>query len=373
MKKIGLTIQVLFLCIAIQAQDSTKISLVFIGDIMGHDGQINAAYDSLSNTYNFHETFDYIKDLISEADYAIANLEVTLAGKPYKGYPSFSSPDNLAVSIKDAGIDFLVTANNHTCDRGKKGILRTLDVLDKHQLPHTGSFRNQAEKDSLNPYVIDVKGMRIALLNYTYGTNGIPVPEPTKVNLIHRAEIKRDLQKADSLAVDLRIVFFHWGQEYQLHPDENQVALYEYAKAHGADLIIGSHPHVLQKMEWNAEASENDLVVYSLGNFVSNQRTSPRDGGAMAKIELQKTSEGLKISSASYYLTWVYKPMINGAYKFYILPASKYELFPDFFPRKFDYDKMMHFIKGSRELFGKENKHFRENVYSPENGLWKQN
>ncbi|MGB3468304.1 MAG: CapA family protein, partial [Cyclobacteriaceae bacterium] len=160
---------------------TSEFSLIFTGDVMQHDSQINGAYYKVTDTYEYDSNFYYLKDILSSADYTIANLELTLAGKPYKGYPTFSSPDNLAVSLKNAGIDCLVTANNHSCDRRKKGIVRTIDVLDSLDIPHTGTFKSETARDTLYPMLIEKKGFRIALLNYTYGTNGIPVPSPTVV------------------------------------------------------------------------------------------------------------------------------------------------------------------------------------------------
>ncbi|WP_338395983.1 CapA family protein [Fulvitalea axinellae] len=345
----------------LQAQDSS-VSLMFIGDVMGHDTQINGAYDSLTGKYDFNPCFQYIKPILSEPDITIANLEVTLAGKPYKGYPSFSSPDALAVALKNAGVDCLVTANNHSCDRRKKGVVRTIDVLDSLGFSHTGTFRTLEEKKQQQPLILRKNGMRIALLNYTYGTNGIPVPKGTAVNLINKDSIKADLVKAKSMNPDAVIVFTHWGLEYKRKPSKDQVDIYEFCKANGADLVIGSHPHVLQKMEMEKDTvtGKKHLVAYSLGNFVSNQRTEPRDGGAVLRVELVKENGKTRIKDAGYYITWVYNPKVDGRRRFRILPASRYELKEDFFASKAYHDKMMRFINGTRDLFESEKVNIRE-------------
>ena len=140
------TIIVPLLAIAVQplaAQNADSVvTLLFAGDIMGHDAQIAAAYNESTKTYDYTDCFSYIKPYVEKADFALANFEVTLAGPPFKGYPQFSSPDALAVAVKDCGFDALVTANNHTCDGGRVGVVRTLDVLDSLQIPHTGTFHD---------------------------------------------------------------------------------------------------------------------------------------------------------------------------------------------------------------------------------------
>ena len=316
----------LFLPLALFSQvsllsDTNELSLIFIGDIMGHGPQIQSAYDAKSKTYKYDECFKYIKDEISDADITIANLEVTLGGSPYKGYPCFSSPDALPEAAKDAGIDFLITANNHSCDRKKKGIIRTIDVLDTLKIPHTGTFKNKAEREKLYPYILEENGIKLALLVYTYGTNGIPVPSPCIVNLIDRKTIEADLEKAKNQNPDKIIVMIHWGAEYQSHPNAFQKELADFCFEKGADIIIGGHPHVLQKMEWEKGSvySEDQLIVYSLGNFISNQRKRKTDGGAFFKLKIKKADDESYISEAGYYLSWVYRPIVNGKKKYYIL------------------------------------------------------
>ncbi len=153
---------------------------------MGHDSQIWAAEDISTHTWDYNDVFSYIKPLISDADLAIANLEVTLAGPPYKGYPQFSSPAAIAVACKNTGIDCLVTANNHSADRGKSGITGTISRLDSIGMPHTGTFTDQASRDKLQPLILKSNGISVAVLNYTYGTNGLNVPAPVIVNILDK-------------------------------------------------------------------------------------------------------------------------------------------------------------------------------------------
>lgn len=310
-----------------RAQDTTRISLLFSGDIMGHDSQIAAAYEKTNGAYDYSRCFQFVRSYIQSADIAIGNLEVTLAGPPYKGYPQFSSPDELAVTLKDAGFDILVTANNHSVDRGKKGILRTIKVLDSLDIPHTGTFVDDVDRLNNYPLFINRNGFSIALLNYTYGTNGIPVPSPAIVNPLDTVLIGQDLALAKEKKPDVTIAFVHWGVEYENLPRKEQKAITEFLFKNGADLVIGAHPHVLQPMEWRK--SEDKLVVYSLGNFVSGQRKRYTDGGAMAYIEFEKIrykpdSIVTSIDSAGYFLQWVYRTAdVNKDY--FILPVTTFE------------------------------------------------
>jgi len=347
-----------------QSSDSSStLSLLFIGDIMGHDSQINSARQN-DNTYDYSEVFTYLKDEISEVDLAIANLEVTLAGPPFKGYPQFSSPDAIAIAAKQAGVDVFGTANNHSIDRGKSGIIRTLNVLDSLEIKHTGTFRNQDEKENISPLLIEKNGFKLALINYTYGTNGIPVPSPTVVNLINKKSIAADIQKAKNMNTDKVIIFIHWGIEYQREPNNIQMDLSTFCFEQGADIIIGSHPHVIQKSEWIKDSSRFEkFITYSLGNFVSNQRKQYTDGGQMIKIILEKKNNNVFIKENGYFLTWVYTPVINEKKHFHILPCAKFELQPDFFLGSEHFEKMKLFIADSRNLLNSQNIDVREYLY----------
>lgn len=343
-----------------------KISLMFIGDIMGHDEQIWSAENRETHTFNYDEVFKYIKPVISETDISIANFEVTLAGPPYMGYPQFSSPAALAVACRNAGIDYLVTANNHAADRRKEGITGTINRLDSLGIPHTGTFLNSVCRDSLSPLMINWKGTSIALLNYTYGTNGIKVPEPVIVNMLDKDRIAGDVAKARNKNADIIILFLHWGNEYDTIPAKSQTDLADYFFSIGVDLVIGSHPHVLQKMVWIKDPAmgKGKVVVYSLGNFISNQRKPKTDGGSIVRIELTKEGNTTRISNAGYYLTWVYTPIEKYRKKFFILPCSEFENKPDFFDKSENFLLMKTFISDSRELLNKQNINIKEYIFN---------
>ncbi len=351
-----------------EAQSSTgrKLTLLFMGDIMGHDEQIWSAEDRVNHTYNYDTVFTFIKPVLSEADIVIANFEVTLGGTPYKGYPSFSSPTGLAVACMNAGIDCLVTANNHAADRRTTGIKRTINILDSLGITHTGTFSDRMERDRKYPLILEKNGIRISLLNYTYGTNGIRVDEPVIVNTIDKEIIAKDILKAMNQKPDIITVFLHWGKEYDTVPSKDQNELAEFLFDKGADIIIGSHPHVLQKMVWtkNSNGNKGRVTFYSLGNFISNQQKRRTDGGAIARIEITRDGPEIRISSVGYYLIWVWAPIGNYRKRFYIIPCSEYENKVSFFPDNEHYKKMKKFMGDSRSLLYKQNVSVYEVIYN---------
>ena len=337
------------------------LMVMFTGDIMGHDGQISSAYDDSTGTYSYDSVFKYVSPLLSAADITIGNLEVTLGGKPYKGYPAFSSPDALALACRDAGFDILTTANNHAADRGPKGIARTIRVLDSLNIRHTGTWTDGQARDTLSPLMITENGISLALLSYTYGTNGIVVPPPAVVSYIDTIRIGNDIKASAERGADLTIVSVHWGTEYDTLPSAEQERLAAAMFRSGADIIIGSHPHVIQPMTASVDSTGlTEPVVWSMGNFVSNQRQQRRDGGAMICLELTKRGGQVFITEAGYILTWVYTPIENGKRKFCILPCSEYEDNPEFFQSSSDYNAMMDFVSDARRLLNVSNTGFGE-------------
>jgi len=340
--------------------DGENLTLLFIGDIMGHESLIRAALQPDGVTYDYSSCFQYIRDYITAADLAIANLEVTLAGPPYNGYPFFSSPDALAAACKDAGIDVLVTATNHCVDMGKKGLERTIEVLDSLNILHTGTFLSYSDKQQKTPLIIEKKSFKIAIINYTYDTNEIPVPEPSYVNLIKISRLKADIAASRSASPDAVILFIHWGIEYQNKPDARQLELAEICFNSGADIIIGSHPHVLQKSIWINRPGSSRFVAYSLGNFISNQKTAKTDGGQMIQLTLSRKNGITSLSEAKYILTWIYGPGTGRNKKFYILPCRDFENRPEFFASPEYYNRMKGFIRESRKLLDNQNENVKE-------------
>jgi poly-gamma-glutamate synthesis protein (capsule biosynthesis protein) len=286
---------------------------------MGHDTQIASALATGDAGYDYKPCFQYLRPYLQEADLVIGNLEVTLAGPPYKGYPAFSSPDELADALRWAGFDILVNANNHALDRGQKGLERTIEQLDQRDLVQTGTFAHPERRKYHYPLVVEKNGIRIAFLNYTYGTNGLKDIPPAIVNRIDKTQIQGDLEKAATAEPDFILVTIHWGSEYQLNENSQQRDLANFIFRHGADCIIGSHPHVVQPIR--GEGAGN-LVVYSMGNLISNQRNRYRDGGIMFELELVKGSNGPEIGSYAYLPVWVWKPSTKKGTGFTLVPAN---------------------------------------------------
>jgi poly-gamma-glutamate capsule biosynthesis protein CapA/YwtB (metallophosphatase superfamily) len=315
--------------IAGQYPDTSRLRMIFAGDLMGHDGQITSAWDEQTKSYQYDTCFSMIRDLVSSADIALLNLEVTLAGEPYKGYPQFSSPDNVAIAAKNAGFDIFISANNHALDGGKKGIERTISVLNQNGIIRTGTFRDSLQRAIEYPLIVEKNNIRLAILNYTYGTNGLVVTSTNIVNYIDTAAIVKDIAKARLAEPDFIIATLHWGLEYQRMENKQQEELAEFLLKSGVDAIIGSHPHVIQPIRkyYNdpSDTGNFNLVVYSLGNFISNQGERFRDGGLMVEVEIQKTDK-TKITDLKTHPVFVYKPpKYKGGEVFVLLPTNDWQ------------------------------------------------
>lgn len=302
-----------------------KVSLLFAGDAMQHQSQLDAA--KTKDRYNYSSYFTQIEDQVKAADIAVVNLETTLPGKGYTGYPCFGSPDAFAYALKDAGFSVFLTANNHSLDKRKQGLERTITMLDSMQVKHLGTYVNQEKKDLHYPLMVIKNGIRIALLNYTYATNGIEIQKPNIINLIDKKQILADIQSAKMMKADIIIANMHWGIEYKLSPSNEQKELAQFLIKNGVRLVIGGHPHVVQPIDiQKRNDSIQNIVVYSMGNFVSGMKADNTDGGMMVKIDLSKDNEGVvQIDSCSYSLVWVNKPLENGKPNFHLIPVEQYK------------------------------------------------
>jgi len=343
--------------VTLSAQE--RITLLFVGDLMQHDAQIRAA--STPEGYDYTECFIHVRQEISKADLAIGNLEVTLGGKPYRGYPSFSAPDEFLYAIKDAGFDVLLTANNHCLDRGKRGLERTIQRLDSIRMPYLGTYRDSTERSHRHPLIIEKNGFKIAFLAYTYGTNGLLPSQPNCVNYINKVQIKKDILAARRMRPDAIIACMHWGVEYHSLPNKSQKDLADWLIKQGIDHIIGSHPHVVQPMEVrkNKHTPAKHLVVYSLGNFISNMSKENTDGGAMVKLTLKKTAGITQMESCSYSLTWTSRPIISKKRNFEVYPAS---FLPKLTLNK-EITPFSRYLNNTRSLFNKHNIGIKEYLF----------
>ena len=319
-------ILLLFDFFTLSAQEK-QVRLLFVGDAMQHLPQVNAAKTD-SGTYNYDSCYYLLKDKISEADIACVNFETTLGGKPYRGYPMFSSPDEFALGLKKAGFDIFFLANNHILDKGRKGLERTSDMLDSLRIKHAGAYKSIEKRNLFYPLMTVKKGIRIAFLNYTYGTNGLNVTEPNIVNYIDTVIIKNDIHQAKLYNPDIIIANMHWGEEYQTSPSSEQKKLAGFLFRNGVRIVIGNHPHVLQPIVVNRENDTiQSVVYYSLGNFISNQQKENTDGGMVAEITLSKTDDEtpVQIDSCAYSLVWVRKFTENRKQKYTLIPISDTE------------------------------------------------
>ena len=296
------------------------LSLLIAGDLMQHMPQIKSARQS-DGSYDYGECFAGIKAEVERADVAIANFETTLAGQPYSGYPQFSAPDDFLSAVQSAGFDIMLTANNHCVDTRRKGLERTLTMMDSLGMAHLGTYRTLDERQEHYPYLIEKNGLRIVLLNFTYDTNGIPVPQPCHVNLMDTLEIAADLDKARQMKPDAIIALPHWGIEYQTLPSKEQREMAAWLLSHGVDHIIGGHPHVAQPLELRNDGL--NLVAWSMGNLVSNQSKPNTYGGYMVRLDITKSGLQTTLSDCYYTLYWVSRPPDNGyRHTYRILPID---------------------------------------------------
>lgn len=285
--------------------------LLFVGDAMQHKPQITNAYNAETGVYDYKECYKYLEGDIYNADFAVVNLEVPLGGKPYSGYPCFSAPDDFAKELVNVGFDLFCTANNHVLDRGDKGAKRTVRKLAEYGVPSIGSYLDAEHRDMQLPYIHNVDGFKIGLLNYTYGTNGLTIKGDLVVDYIDREVMANDIADCREAGAELVVVSLHWGVEYQTLPNREQRELADFLIDCGVDMIIGSHPHVVQPMEIvRSEKFDKDvLVVYSLGNFISNQTDLLSRGGAMVKVEIVRNEhDEPMIRGAKYKLFFTQKP-----------------------------------------------------------------
>ncbi len=282
--------------------------MTVIGDIMCHTTNFYDAYNKTTDTYDFSNVFLDIKDYIQIADISIGNLETTFSGQEigYTGYPTFNTPEELAQNLADIGLDVVSTANNHSLDKRYNGLVSTLDELDKVGLSHTGTYRSKEEQDTI--LIKDVNGIKFAFLSFTYGTNGIPVPSGKEycVNLIDEKLILDQLSKAKKLNPDIICVNMHWGDEYKLKQNSTQEKLADLLFNNGVDIILGSHPHVLEPMEKRTitlddGTTKDGFVIYSLGNFMSGQVIENTRNSIILNLQITKHANNtISIDSYNY-------------------------------------------------------------------------
>ena len=311
-----------------------KVNISAVGDIILHDEQIWSAYNEENKAYDFMNNFKYVKNFIEKSDIAYGTIEGTYAGEEigYSGYPNYNGPDSMIDALKDTGFDIINVATDHSLDKGVEGASKTGEKIDKDMT----SIGNKK-------YIIKkVKGIEIGFTSYTYESkegelNGHKIPEDMNLNTFSYNKLDNGLEEMKALVEEMKnegaefIVFgMHWGVEYKTEPSKYQVKIAEALNEYGVDLILGSNPHVVQPIEEiEGEDGNKTLVVYSLGNFISNQRLETMGDrrtadGIILNLTLDKSRKGVKIEKWDYTPTWVYKiPRENKKSDYYILPVEE--------------------------------------------------
>ena len=309
----------------------TTFTMAAIGDVMCHNTQYWDAYNKETDTYDFSYVFEDIKHYIEDADISIGSLETSFAGKDhgYSNYPTFNSPDALAYDLKEMGLDVLSTSGNHCLDNGFTGLCRTIDVLDDAGINHLGTYKTPEEQNQI--LIQEVKGVKIGFINYTYGTNGIPVPSGKDfcVNLIDKDLIKKHIKLAEEQSVDMIVACMHWGTEYQTTANPEQEELADFLFQNGVDVILGNHPHVLEQMEKRTITLEDGttkdgFVIYASGNFICDQNAENTRNSIILNLTITKHSDGkITIDKAEYVPIHMYKGVSSKLKRMKLLDIEK--------------------------------------------------
>lgn len=310
---------------------SKEIRIVAVGDVLMWGSQIAAA--RTKSGYDFDSMFASVRPLLKAGDITIGNLETTLSGReqvyqqrnPKTGYPKFNCPDELAGTLKRAGFHVMTTANNHCMDRGVNGLKRTLSVLDRHGLKHTGTFRSAADRNK--PLIVTKNDIRVGILSYTYGTNFIPVPKDQSwlVNRISLPLMKADIRRLRD-AADVVVVCVHFGNEFHRKPNNRQRQIASALLNCGADIVFGAHPHVIQPLSVRTVDSRKRVVCYSLGNFISARmmKNPHTQSGVIVTVTVRKDDNGgTSIGRVSYVPTWTARVVRRGRGSFKVYPVSR--------------------------------------------------
>lgn len=313
-------------------EENKEVSIIAVGDILVHDEQLKAAYIEESDTYDFNNNFEYIKKYIQDADIAYATPEGTYVGKEgiYSGYPLFNSPESMLEALKKTGFDIINGAHNHILDKGSKGYFETIENFRKSGMDYIGLKAQRSESNNL---IKNVNNIKIGFTAYTYETprqkgkraiNALIIPESVNglLNTFGYDNLDKDLLKIKENIDEMKnngaefiVVGMHWGNEYSTTVSKEQEKIANKLNEYGVDLILGSHPHVVQTIDTikNKETEKETLVVYSMGNFISNQRKETMGNrlaadGIMVNVNIKKNDDGkVNIESYKYIPTWVYK------------------------------------------------------------------
>lgn len=297
-----------------------------VGDLMVHSWQMDDAYKG-KDTYDFNYCFEPVLKYLNSADITVGNLETVIGGKEigYSDYPCFNSPSEFLDALLNAGFDMFTTANNHCMDKKKNGLLNTINELDKRGFMHFGTYASESESNKV--LVKEINNIKFAFVSMTYGTNGITIPydSPYLVNIMSEELIKEKMKRAREENPDFIVVMPHMGNEYEEYPRDVFKNWVDILIKEGADIILASHPHVLQPIEYRTVTCEDNttktaFVAYSLANFISSQRTKPRDAGMILNLEFEKVGDKKAVlKQADFIPTWVQWRDTSGEYNIRVL------------------------------------------------------
>jgi poly-gamma-glutamate capsule biosynthesis protein CapA/YwtB (metallophosphatase superfamily) len=313
---------------AAPAGNATRITVAAVGDIMVHESQLAGSYVAASGSYDFHPSFAPIAPYIRAADFAVGNFETRTAGaaRGYSGFPLFNTPGTIVQAVKDAGFDLVGTANNHALDQDYEGLVKTLDTFAVYDLPSVGNYRSADDRQKV--FMADIRGVKVAFLAYTeiLSRTTLPADKPWCVSMLGDGSACMEQAKAArAQGADIVIAMLHWGEEDQRTQSANQWTIGTRLLRNGVDVVIGSHPHVVQPIarltvERGGRQSAGYLA-YSLGNFLSNQTWQYCDSGIVLYVDIVKDGDGARVSGLRYLPVYVEKQPLAGQEQWRVVPV----------------------------------------------------
>lgn len=318
--------------VAPQLKSYTKeAKMIAVGDILMHLALTRSGYNSQKKTYNFDSFFQKVKPIISSGDWAIANLEVPVAGPQfgYSEFPIFNAPAEIVDALKNAGFDVLTNANNHALDKGEKGVINTIKNIRQRNLPSVGTATSPQEASKI--LLIKKNDISMAILAYTFSTNGIPIPKGKNylISMLDEGKIIKDIARARKQGADVVAIALHFGEEYQRQPNANQRKLVNNLVQAGADILIGSHPHVVQpyqifKVRGKDGRTRTRVAIYSMGNFIAYQLGNYKDLGVIFAVNIRKRfpEKTIEITKVEAIPTYTQNYRLNNNLNFRVLPIE---------------------------------------------------
>ena len=325
---------------AIDLKEDSEFTLVVSGDVLSHENNWRAAQQS-DGSFDYMPQFEALKGLLSAGDLTLVNLETPVSGEEYgyHGFPKFNAPLNMAQTLKDVGVDIVITANNHILDNGFKGLVSNLDNLDKIGLLHTGAARTQEEADA--PYILDINGIKTGFATSTIQLS-MNVTNDFSVPLNREETIRRQIRNLRAAGAELVVFHIHWGKEYKEYPSDTQLALYQILESEGVDIVIGSHPHRLQPIEIRQieyqGVKKDTAVIWSTANLSWSEPISKDyvKTGAVFQIGVVRQDGIIKVKSLNYDLVYNLTTKTVGGIRYTkIIPESDLEKYKTEYPAQY--------------------------------------